>query len=190
MTFVTCQVFVQSLTGHDKYAGLSVREKLKGFDFLGAIVIVGAICCILLALQWAGTTYAWRSSQVIGLFIGFFSLTIVFMGIQWKLGEDGTIPPRIMCQRTVLFGCLFLFFMLTSSYIVSSSLDPVHHGFCSLYVQKTYFLPFYFQAVQGVSVTASGVRFIPIAATQVFAIIVVGAIVTKTGHYVRISSLT
>lgn len=32
--------------------------------------------------------------------------------------------------------------------------------------------------------TASGVRFIPIAATQVFAIVVVGAIVTKTGHYV------
>ena len=123
VTFVTCQIFVQSLTGQDKCAGLSLREKLKQFDFLGAILIVGAVCCILLALQWAGTTYLWRSSQVIGLLVGFFILIIAFAGLQWKLGEGGTIPPRIICQRTVLFGCLFLFFMQTSAYIVSSSLD-------------------------------------------------------------------
>lgn len=127
VTLATCQIFVQSLTGQNQYAALSHREKLKQFDFLGAALIIGAVCCLLLALQWAGTTYPWRSSQVIGLLVGFFLLTIAFAGLQWKLGERGTIPPRIMCQRTVLFGCLFLFFMQTSAYIVSSALDLELH---------------------------------------------------------------
>ena len=50
--------------------------------------------------------------------------------------------------------------------------------------QDIYFIPFYFQAVQGVSVTASGVRAIPLGLSQIVAVVVVGAIVTKTGHYV------
>ena len=48
-----------------------------------------------------------------------------------------------------------------------------------------YYLPFYFQAVEGVSPTASGVRFIALAFPEVLAIVIMGVIVTKTGLYVR-----
>ena len=51
--------------------------------------------------------------------------------------------------------------------------------------QIGYYLPFYFQAVEGVSATQSGVRFIALAFPEVLAIVIMGAIVTKTGLYVR-----
>lgn len=123
VSFIICQIFVRSLSGQDKSTQLSIREKFKQFDFLGAVLIIGALCCLLLALQWGGTTYPWRSSQVIGLLIGFLLLLIAFAVLQLKLGESATIPTRIMRQRTVLFGCLFLFFMQTSAYIVGSHLN-------------------------------------------------------------------
>ena len=48
-------------------------------------------------------------------------------------------------------------------------------------------MPFYFQAVQGVSATKSGIRVVPLCLSQFVAVVVVGAIVSKTGHYVRVS---
>lgn len=48
-----------------------------------------------------------------------------------------------------------------------------------------YYMPFYFQAVQGVSATTSGVRFIPLAFPEVIAIVISGALTSVTGHYVR-----
>ena len=123
VTFITCQIFVRSLSGQDKSTQLSIHEKVKQFDFLGAVWIIGAACCLLLALQSGGTTYPWRLSQVIGLLIGFLLLLIVFAVLQLKRGESATIPPRILRQRTVLFGCLFLSFMQTSAYTFSSHLN-------------------------------------------------------------------
>lgn len=45
-------------------------------------------------------------------------------------------------------------------------------------------MPFYFQAVQGTSVTLSGVRFLPYAISLIVGVVVAGAIASETGHYV------
>lgn len=49
-----------------------------------------------------------------------------------------------------------------------------------------FFLPFYFQAVQGVGPIASGVDFIPLMLSEMVALIAVGAIVKQWGYYVEI----
>lgn len=55
----------------------------------------------------------------------------------------------------------------------------------STYVsQVAFYIPFYFQAVQGVSPTTSGVRFIPLALSQIVFLVATGVIVTKWGYYV------
>lgn len=46
------------------------------------------------------------------------------------------------------------------------------------------FLPFYFQAVKGTSAEGSGIRTIPYLVSNTLASIVVGGIITWTGHYV------
>lgn len=54
-------------------------------------------------------------------------------------------------------------------------------------LQVAFYIPFYFQAVQGVSPTTSGVRFIPLALAQILFLVATGVLVTKWGYYVYTS---
>lgn len=134
--------------------------KLKQMDFLGATLLIAAVSCLLLALQWGGATYAWGSSMVIGLFVGAGMLLTTFILLQLYLGENSTIPPRIFRQRSVLMGSCYIFFLNMSNYIVSR-LHITHRNSASwgrlINVQHGLYLPFYFQAVQGTSATKSGI---------------------------------
>jgi hypothetical protein len=65
---------------------------------------------LLLALQWGGSTYPWKSGRVIALFVVFGVLTIAFIAVQaWKQ-EAGTVPPRIIKTRSIWAGACFAFF--------------------------------------------------------------------------------
>jgi hypothetical protein len=70
-------------------------------------VFFPGIICILLALQWGGTKYAWGSGRIIALLVLFVVLIAVFIVIQIKKGDRGTVPPRIFTQRTVLGSTIF-----------------------------------------------------------------------------------
>jgi len=54
-------------------------------DLLGTLFFMPAVVSLLLALQWGGSKYAWSNGRIIGLFVVFGVLIIVFVGIQiWK----------------------------------------------------------------------------------------------------------
>jgi len=97
----------------------SLQHRLRSLDFPGIIIVVAAVCCLLLALHWGGTSFSWGSSRVIGLFVGFALLTIVFGLVQWRRGERATIPLRLLRQRSVFMGAWYLFFLEMSIYVVS-----------------------------------------------------------------------
>jgi MFS family permease len=40
------------------------RAQLEQFDLLGTVLFIPAIVCILLALQWGGSTYAWGNARI------------------------------------------------------------------------------------------------------------------------------
>lgn len=88
-------------------------------DALGALTLIAAVTCLLLALQWGGQTLPWNSSRVIGLFVGFGVLTIVFGLSQWRLGNKATIPLRILRQRSVIMGCFYIALLDMTAYTVS-----------------------------------------------------------------------
>lgn len=90
-------------------------------DWLGACTFVGGVTCLLLALQWGGQTSPWRSGRIIGLFIGSVILLAAFGFLQWKLGEVATIPLRILRNRSVLMGSIFIAFLDMTAYTVSST---------------------------------------------------------------------
>lgn len=84
------------------------------------------------------------------------------------MGEDATIPPRIIRQRTVAatsWFCLCTFGSFTNN---------------------LYFIPLYCQAVKNNSAEGSGIRIIPLIVTNVITIIVAGISSSKIGHYVPI----
>lgn len=143
----------------------SIPEILWSLDPLGFIAFVPSIICVLLALEWGGTTYAWNSGQIIALFTVFGVTLLAFAGIQSWLGEKATIPARIATQRTVWSACIYTL-CLTGTFFL-----------------MVYFIPIYFQAVKGVSALQSGIDTIPLIVPQVLALIMAGTITSKLGYY-------
>lgn len=89
--------------------GVSVWGRIMKLDLLGTAMLVPAIVCLLLALQWGGTEYKWNSATIIGLFVGFVVMTGIFAGIQVRKGDKGTLPPRLFKNRNILCALLFAF---------------------------------------------------------------------------------
>ncbi|KAI9749545.1 MAG: MFS sugar transporter [Chaenotheca gracillima] len=146
-------------------ASIGFKERIKQFDLLGTFVFVPAIVCLLLALQWGGTQYAWKSGRIIALFVVFGVLIATFIFIQFRRGDLATIPPRIIKQRSLAFGAWFIL--------------CIGAAFLTL----IYFLPIWFQAIKGVSATKSGIMNLPFIMGVVISSILSGIAVTLVGYY-------
>ncbi|KAL2834781.1 MFS general substrate transporter [Aspergillus pseudoustus] len=142
----------------------TLKEKLLQIDPIGTILLICTIISYILPLQYGGQTKAWNSSTVIGLLVGFPLMIIAFMLWEWFQGERAAFPPRLMSNRLILVNALYAFLFAGSYFII------------------VYYLPYYFQSVQNVSPTMSGVRNLPLIVSMSLAIIVSGGSITKTGH--------
>ncbi|TVY76132.1 Rubrofusarin-specific efflux pump aurT [Lachnellula suecica] len=141
------------------------KRQLELLDPLGTICFLPSIICLLLALQWGGATYSWSNARIIVFFILSFILFSSFVGIQvWKQ-DTATVRPDIAKNRAVSLGML-------NSFCVMGAL-----------ITLTYFLPLWFQAIQGVSAVESGIRTLPLVISLVLASIVSGILVSKFGWY-------
>ncbi|MCJ1418886.1 hypothetical protein MMC32_005237 [Xylographa parallela] len=159
-------VFIFFKNPRREISSLTFRQKIDQMDLLGAFFLISAIVCLLLALQWGGTTYAWSDSKVWGCLLGFVLIISIFIALQFKRGDRATIPPRIMTQRTVAAGTTFSAFLSMGLYV------------------HIFFLPFYFQAVKGTTAEGSGIRTIPYLVSITIASIVIGGSITSFGWYV------
>lgn len=145
--------------------GNSFREKMMRLDILGTGTLIPAVICLLLALQWGGTEYAWSDSRIIGLFVGFGALTAVFVGIQFWKGDEGTLPPRFFKNRNVL--CAMMFSAL----------------FGAAFFPLIYYLSLYFQAIQGDTAVEAGIKLLPLLLATVLTSILSGVLITGIGYY-------
>jgi hypothetical protein len=134
---------------------------------LGAFFLICAIVCLLLALQWGGTTYPWSDSKVWGCILGFGLLISLFTAVQLWKGDTATLPPRIMLRQRTVFVCAFF-----SAFLAMGLYTHI------------YYLPFYFQAVKGTTAEESGIRTIPYLVSITISSIVVGGSITALGPYV------
>lgn len=59
--------------------------------------MMSLIVSYMLALQYGGQAHPWKSSQVIGLLVGFVAIVAVF--IMWEIyqKERATIVKRLVC---------------------------------------------------------------------------------------------
>ncbi|ETN36532.1 uncharacterized protein HMPREF1541_08810 [Cyphellophora europaea CBS 101466] len=149
------------------HSNLTLKQKIQNIDLLGALFLISAIVCLLLALQWGGITYPWRDSKVWGCLLGFGLLIVTFTCIQLWKGEQATLPPRIMLHQRTVFTCAFF-----SAFLAMGLYTHI------------YYLPFYFQAVKGTTAEGSGIRTIPYLVSNTLFSIVIGATITFVGWYV------
>ncbi|KAG5913417.1 hypothetical protein E4U42_001187 [Claviceps africana] len=143
----------------------SLREQLRSFDLLGTLLFIPGVVCLLLALQWGGTKFAWNDGRIIALFVVFALLIAGFIAVQVWLQDRATVPPRIFLNRTV-WACAIFGASLGASFFV-----------------LVYYVPIWFQAVQGASAIESGIKSLPMILSLVIFSIISGGLVTVLGHY-------
>lgn len=141
------------------------RGRLAQLDPLGFILIVPATVCLLCALQWGGVQYPWNDSRIIALFVLFAVLSIAFVGTQAWRQDEATVPPRIFLQRTILSSC-------------AASI-----GIGSLLVIFAFYLPIWFQVIQGKSPQISGLSLLPLLLSSVVVVGLAGALTSYWGYY-------
>jgi EmrB/QacA subfamily drug resistance transporter len=133
-------------------------------DYLGAAVIVASVTSILLYTSWAGGEYGWGDPYSLTLLLGGLALAGVFGWVESRAAEP-IIPLRLFRNRvftpTVAFAALMGLAMFGG----------------------IIFLPVYFQVVQGMSPTESGLALLPMMVGVFATSIGSGQLMTRTGRY-------
>lgn len=158
-------VFFHPQSSHQRGGKKSILEWCMIFDLPGLFTLLPTVVCLLLALQWGGSKYPWHDGRIIALLVLFGLLTIVFIGVQWKMGENATVPFHVIKQRTVA-ACAWFAAFLGGSFFVF-----------------IYYLPIWFQAIKNASATKSGIMSIPMVLSLVLASLISGAAVQTQGYY-------
>ncbi|KAL9087327.1 MAG: hypothetical protein Q9159_003673 [Coniocarpon cinnabarinum] len=142
------------------------RQKLAKLDPLGNSLLIPGIICLLFALQFGGTRYAWNDARIIALLVVGLILLLAFAAVEiWVVGENGVIPRRIVCQRSIASGIL------------------VNLGQGGAFLVSSFYLPIWFQAIKGFSAVDAGIRLLPYFLGSVAFVISSGFIISKTGYY-------
>ncbi|EQB55479.1 major facilitator superfamily transporter [Colletotrichum gloeosporioides Cg-14] len=157
--------FLLHLSRKNNPEGKTLVQRLMQLDLIGTAIFIPAIVCLLLALQWGGTEYPWESAKIIGLFVGFGLMIIIFIGIQLWQGDKGTLPPYLFKNRNVVCAMLFACF------------------FGAAFFPLIYYLSLYFQAIQGVSAVQAGIKILPLLLATVVASMASGALISVIGYY-------
>jgi EmrB/QacA subfamily drug resistance transporter len=143
---------------------LPVHRKEHSIDYLGAAVLATASVCLLLATVWGGNTYAWGSTQIIGLITAGLLLAVGFVFVERRAREP-LIPMRLF--RNDIFRVSIILSLLSSIAMFASIL----------------YIPLYQQVVRGYSPTKSGLLMLPLVLGMLSASITSGRLTSKLGRY-------
>jgi MFS family permease len=143
---------------------VSLKEKLLQLDPVGIVLAMALIICFILGLQYGGATYAWNSSQVVGLLVGFVVISIALIVWEIYIDEYAMLLPRLFRKRALWSVAPYQFFYMGNLILI------------------LYYLPIYFQSIRGASPIESGVDNLPIVISVGIFCVVGGLTVAKTGH--------
>ncbi|OJJ42585.1 hypothetical protein ASPZODRAFT_104998 [Penicilliopsis zonata CBS 506.65] len=143
----------------------SLSQLLHRLDLPGFALFAGASIQLLIALNWGGTTYAWSSSTIIGLFCGSGVTVMVFIAWEHHQGLQAMVPLSLISRRVIWASCL-------------------NYGlFTGCILLSIYFLPIYFQAIRNATPTMSGVDILPTILSNIVFSVLTGAAIGRVGYY-------
>ena len=133
-------------------------------DYTGILFVGLGATGLTLATSWGGTTYPWKSTTIIGLFVGSTAALALFVWVESRVAAP-ILPTRLFGSPVFTVCCVL-------SFVV---------GFAMLGALT--FLPTYMQFVDGVSATTSGLRTLPMVAGMLSTSMGSGILVGRTGRY-------
>jgi EmrB/QacA subfamily drug resistance transporter len=143
---------------------MPVVRREHRIDYLGAAIIVAAVSCLLLYLDWRGNEYGWTDPVGLALLVGFVALAVAFVAVELRSVEP-IIPMRLFRNPVFSVGNLYGFLAGVAMF------------------GGIIFLPVYLQAVKGMSPTASGLALLPAIVGIFSTSIGAGRLISKTGRY-------
>jgi len=161
---VALAVIIFNLPNH-KREGAS-----PSIDYLGALVFTAAVVPILIGLtekgltNTAGSAYSWFSWQVGGLLLLGAVLVVAFLFVESRAKEP-ILPLDLFRNRTYAASQAAMFLMSFAFFIA------------------VIFMPRYYQAVRGISATASGYMLWPLLVGLMGTSIGAGLVIARTGKY-------
>ncbi|WP_281274984.1 MDR family MFS transporter [Brevibacillus fluminis] len=131
----------------------SHEHSKQKIDWWGAFTLVGAVVCLMFALELGGKEYAWDSATIIALFVVFAVLTILFLLVEKRVEEP-----------------IISFAMFTKRLYATSNATAIFSG--AAFITASVYIPIYIQGVLGGTATNSGLVLLPM---------MLGSVVTATG---------
>ncbi|KAK0129616.1 hypothetical protein ONS96_000180 [Cadophora gregata f. sp. sojae] len=146
-------------------------SKLRRIDFLGAFTLILAISSLLIGLD-RGSNTSWTSPLTLTTLLLSIPLFGSFLYTEMRIASHPFAPGHIIFTPTLLASYLCNFFTLAA-----------HMGII-------FYIPLYLQAVDGMSATSAGLRFIPVMICSVTGSLGAGKIMQSTGHYYTLTLLS
>lgn len=133
-------------------------------DVLGILTLSPGLVLALLATSWGGSSYAWDSPTIIGMFAAAGALLAGFVAVELR-ASDPLLPLGMLARPVVAL-----------SVIASFAISIAMFG-------AIIYIPVYAQGVLGVSATGSGAILIPLNVAMILMSIIAGLLISRTGGY-------
>ena len=144
----------------------SVLSQIRQLDPVGFFFLTPSMVSLILALQWGGSVeFPWSSPRIIGLFVAFSVLLIIFAVVQVLMPDTAMAPTRVVLNRSIAGSMAFMFFLSGGMMCV------------------VYYLSVWFQAAQGQSAVQAGIRSLPLILGLMVMGILVAVLTQKVGYY-------
>jgi EmrB/QacA subfamily drug resistance transporter len=142
------------------------HERRHKLDIVGASLMMASAVPLLLALSWGGTRYAWASPQIAGLIVTSGAVSLAF---GWRLtqADEPFLPLSVLAHPVMLTGTA------ANSCAMGASIGLI------------IFVPLYYELVQHLSASDSGLALIPIALTTPGSVLS-GRAMMYMRHYKRV----
>lgn len=140
------------------------RTKFRRIDFVGAFVLVSAVFFMLLGLD-SGSNVSWSATITIVSICVSVPLFFLFVLVELKVAAEPFAPGRIIFDRSLIACYLCNFFSFAA------------------WLSVLFYLPLFFQAVDGLSASQAGIRLLPGIVAGVSGSLFGGLVMQRTGKY-------
>ncbi|PQK15787.1 hypothetical protein BB8028_0006g01090 [Beauveria bassiana] len=148
---------------------MTVRDKSQAYDNLGTLLSVAGLFCAVMAVNFGGTLYSWRSGQIIALLVLAGMLLISFV-LQQSFSFMTNFESRLLpCQLITQREPVLLFVLMAANNCAS--------------MVSMYYIPLIFQFIGGSGALSAGTRLLPFIVAMTVFIALQGALLPHLPLY-------
>ncbi|KXN71277.1 MFS general substrate transporter [Conidiobolus coronatus NRRL 28638] len=142
----------------------TIISKLKRVDYLGVLTLSATIILFVLGTTWGGNQYSWTSYQVLTV-LCFSAISLgAFAIVEYKFAVEPVLPPKMFNINVSICSLINMILGLVDFTII-------------------YYLPIYYQILQGMSSSQSGYELAPFLVISSSVAMLSGIFANKLGSF-------